>query len=216
MEKKEKLVGSIVMIVMCLIFLIVGYFCTKPKANNAEVTVKNDQVKNKEEVIIDKSNSSQEKEYYNEYKKIVVEIKGEVKKPNVYDMKYGTRVYELIDKAGGYTKNADTTCVNGSMKLKDEDCIIICKKGEENKTNNNTINRSNSIRESSSGSDKIDINAATKEDLKTLPGVGEVTAEKIIDYRDKNGGFTSVDELTKVDRIGEKTLAKFKDKIQVR
>ncbi|MCY6959722.1 ComEA family DNA-binding protein [Clostridium brassicae] len=216
MEKKEKLVGSIVMIVMCLIFLIVGYFCTKPKANNAEVTVKNDQVKNKEEVIIDKSNSSQEKEHYNEYKKIVVEIKGEVKKPNVYDMKYGTRVYELIGKAGGYTENADTTCVNGSMKLKDEDCIIICKKGEENKTNNNTINRSNSIKESSSGSDKIDINAATKEDLKTLPGVGEVTAEKIIDYRDKNGGFTSVDELTKVDRIGEKTLAKFKDKIQVR
>ncbi|WMJ82329.1 ComEA family DNA-binding protein [Clostridium sp. MB40-C1] len=216
MEKKEKLIGSIVMIVMCLIFLTVGYFGTKPKANNAEVTVQNDQVKNKEEVIIDKSNSSQEKEHNNEYKKIVVEIKGEVKKPKVYDMKYGTRVYELIEKAGGYTENADTTCVNGSMKLKDEDCIIICKKGESNKTNNNTINRSNSIKESSSESDKIDINAATKEDLKTLPGVGEVTAEKIIEYRDKNGGFTSVDELTKVDRIGEKTLAKFKDKIQVR
>jgi competence protein ComEA len=62
----------------------------------------------------------------------------------------------------------------------------------------------------------VNVNTATKEELMTVPGIGEVTAQKIIDYREKNGDFQKIEDLTKVDRIGEKTLAKFKDKIEAR
>lgn len=220
MDKKEKLIGSIVMVVGCLIFLLVGYFSSKPEAYNSDIVFKNQATeKKKDEVIVDNSKNSKRKSTEitsNDYKTIVVEIKGQVKNPNVYVMEFGSRVYELIQKAGGYTTNADTSSVNGSMKLKDEDCIIVYSKDEiKNSKISNTLN----IRNSSSGAQenrKINLNTATKEELKTLPGIGEVTAQKIIDYREQNGGFSSVEDLKKISRIGEKTIEKFKDKIEAR
>lgn len=216
MDKKEKTIGSLIIAFICIIFLLVGYVATKPSSTiTEEVTSTDKKGKDKENVLVDNSKQLEDNSIENEYKTIVVEIKGEIKKPSVYEMKYGSRVYELIEKAGGYTDKADTVGVNASMKLKDEDCIVIYGKGES--PNNNTKNniRTN-ISSNSSDSDKIDINLATKEELKTLPGVGEVTAQKIIEYRENNGGFSSVEDITKIDRIGEKTLSKFKDKIKVR
>lgn len=220
MDKKEKLIGSIVMGIGCLIFLLVGYFSSKPEAYNTDVVFKKQAIEEKkEEVIVDNSQNSNRKlteTTSNDYKTIVVEIKGQVKKPNVYVMKFGSRVYELIQKAGGYTANADTSSVNGSMKLKDEDCIIVYSKDEiKNSKIPNTLNRMNSSTEAGDNG-KINLNTATKEQLKTLPGIGEVTAQKIIDYREQNGGFSSVEDLKKISRIGEKTIEKFKDKIEVR
>lgn len=220
MDKKEKLIGSIVMVVGCIIFLLVGYFSSKPEAYNSDIVFKSEAIeKKKDEVVVDNSKNSNIKSTEitsNDYKTIVVEIKGQVKKPNVYVMEFGSRVYELIEKAGGYTAKADTSSVNGSMKLKDEDCIIVYSKDDiKNSKIPNIVNTSNS----STGveqSGKINLNTATKEELKTLPGVGEVTAQKIIDYREQNGGFSSVEDLKKISRIGEKTIEKFKDKIEVR
>ncbi|MCY6355737.1 helix-hairpin-helix domain-containing protein [Clostridium sp. ZS2-4] len=220
MDKKEKLIGSIVMVTGCLIFLLVGYFSSKPEAYNTDVVFKNQTAeKKKQEVIVDNSQNSNTKPTEitsNDYKTIVVEIKGQVKNPNVYVMKFGSRVYELIQKAGGYTVKADTFSVNGSMKLKDEDCIMVYSKEEiKNSRMPNQLNRINSTTgEEERG--KINLNTATKEELKTLPGIGEVTAQKIIDYREQNGGFSSVEDLKKISRIGEKTIEKFKDKIEVR
>ncbi|MCY6371847.1 helix-hairpin-helix domain-containing protein [Clostridium ganghwense] len=220
MDKKEKLIGSIVMVVGCLIFLVVGYFSSKPKAYNSDNVFKKQSIGNKSgEVIVNNSRDSDNnssKADSNDYKTIIVEIKGQVRKPNVYEMKFGSRVYELIQKAGGYTPNADTYSVNGSMKLNDEDCIVIYSKDEmKNSKIPNTLNRVHSTA-GSQEKGKININIATKEELKTLSGVGDVTAQKIIDYREQNGGFSSINELTKINRIGEKTVAKFKDKIEVR
>lgn len=220
MDKKEKLIGSIVMVIGCLIFLLVGYFSSKPKAYNSDIVFKSQATeKKKDEVIVDNSQNSNIKPTEitsTDYKTIVVEIKGQVKKPNVYVMKFGSRVYELIKKAGGYTANADTSSVNGSMKLKDEDCIIVYSKDEiKNAKIPNTLNRMN-LSTGVEENGKINLNTATKEQLKTLPGIGEVTAQKIIDYREQNGGFSSVEDLKKISRIGEKTIEKFKDKIEVR
>ena len=63
---------------------------------------------------------------------------------------------------------------------------------------------------------KININSATKEELKTIPGIGDVMAQKIIDYREQNGSFSSVEDLKNIDRIGDKTLEKIKDKVDIR
>lgn len=223
MDKKNKLIGSIIIVVGCTIFLIVGYFLSKPKAfNNEDVFLDNNisSSKNKNQVILeDKSGNGKTDKKMNteEFKKIVVEIKGEVKNPNVYTMEYESRIYDLVEKAGGFTEKADKMSINCSMKLKDEDCIVVYSKGET--PNSNAVNNKDSLNRKSSTaakSDKIDINTASKEELKTLPGVGDVTAEKIIDYREENGGFKSIDELTKVNRIGPKTLEKFREKIEAR
>ena len=99
--------------------------------------------------------------------------------------------------------------MNLAKKVRDEDYIFI-----------DTLDSSTGSGGASQGgvsSDGIvNVNTATKEELMTLPGVGDVTAQKIIDYREKNGDFQKIEDLTKVDRIGEKTLAKFKDKIEAR
>lgn len=224
MEKKEKIIGSIIMIVICTIFLIVGYILSKPKAyNNDDIFIKNNNRSNeyKDSIIVDKSNEiGENNSAKEEFKNIIVEIKGEVKSPNVYTMDYGSRVYDLVKKAGGFTEKADKLSINCSMKLKDEDCIIIYNKDEKERTSSPYANTDSSRNEgsfnSSLSSGKININTAGKEELITLPGIGDVTAEKIIDYREKNGKFNSIEDLTKIDRIGEKTLDKFKDKIEVR
>ncbi|MCB2292541.1 helix-hairpin-helix domain-containing protein [Clostridium algoriphilum] len=160
---------------------------------------------------------------------IKVDIKGAVKDPGVYEIEKGSRVTDLIKLAGGGTKDADLDATNLSSKLNDEDCIIISKKGEAAKQQplQSTISQSNvpksttnnSAVSSSSGKEIdtiIDINTASKEELKTLTGIGDAKADVIIEYREQNGGFKSVEELTKVGGIGEKTLSKFVDKIDIK
>lgn len=104
--------------------------------------------------------------------------------------------------------------MNLAKRLKDEDYVYV----DELKNNNDDIKseKNNSKEGSINNNGKININKASKEELKTIPGVGEVTAEKIIDYREKNRGFNSIDELKKIERIGEKTFEKFKDKVDIR
>ena len=159
---------------------------------------------------------------------IKVDIKGAVKSPGVYEIKKGSRVTDLIKLAGGGTKDADLNATNLSKKLNDEDCIIINKNGEVNKiqtpngstSNSSTTNLTKSNTVSSSDNKEkggiININTASKEELMTLTGIGEAKADIIIDYRKQNGGFKSVVELTKVGGIGEKTLSKFVDKIDIK
>lgn len=227
MEKKEKLIGSIVMIIGCTIFLIIGYTLSQPSINNEkDVLAKNNtNIKSMEnKVIVDNTNSEVAMNNIEDLKSIMVEIKGEVKNPNVYTLNYGSRIYDLINKAGGFTEKADTMNINSSMKLNDEDCIIVYSREQVRDMNfSNTTLPSNKINTNLSKSnligslnDKINLNRATKEELMTLPGVGEVTAQKIIDYRQEKGGFSSIDELKNIDRIGDKTIEKFIDKIEVR
>lgn len=222
MEKKEKVIGSIVILIGCTIFLVVGYILSKPKAYNNDIFVSSNSSTSeaKDAVIVDNSQDSSIGSSKDEFKSIVVEIKGEVKNPDVYTVDFGSRVNDLVKKAGGFTEEADDLGINLSMKLVDEDCIVVYKKGQGDNAGIPGANTIRNINEESTVStlnnEKININTATKEELMTLPGIGEVTAERIIEYRESNGEFSSIEDLTKVDRIGEKTLSKFKDKIQVR
>lgn len=139
-------------------------------------------------------------------KKIYVDIQGAVNKPNVYELNDGERVFFLINLAGGLKKNADVSTINRASKLTDGMKILIPFKNSSN--NENHTNDSNI-------QNKVNINTATKETLMSLDGVGEKTAQKIIDYRNKNNGFKDISEIKNVDRIGDKTFSKLKENICV-
>lgn len=246
MKKKEKIIGSLIIAVVAIGFLFVGYSKTNDKKiseddmerlflstekeeeqseSNLKETKKNDDIEENEKV---NSNESSEEESSN-IEKIVVEIKGEVKNPNVYVLENGSRIYELIEKSGGPTEEADLSNINRALYLSDGQCVVVrnindvqdeTEDLEEALNDENSKNVSNnSPKEKISSSDEsstININTASKETLMTLNGIGESKAQAIIDYREEIGGFKSVDEITNISGIGEKTLEKIKDKISIK
>ena len=139
---------------------------------------------------------------------IFVDIKGEVKKPGVYQMKVGDRVKDALDAAGGLTDEADSQKVNLAKRLEDQMVIVVPKVGEEAEE---IPAGATSKEEAKEG--KVNINTATVEELKTLKGVGEKKAEAIIEYRKKNGSFKTKEDLMKVRGIGKKLFESFEERI---
>ena len=139
---------------------------------------------------------------------IFVDIKGEVKKPGVYQMKAGDRVKDALEAAGGLTDEADSQKVNLAKRLEDQMVIVVPKVGEEAEE---IPAGATSKEEAKEG--KVNINTATVEELKTLKGVGEKKAEAIIEYRKKNGSFKTKEDLMKVRGIGKKLFESFEERI---
>ena len=139
---------------------------------------------------------------------IFVDIKGEVKKPGVYQMKAGDRVKDAIDAAGGLTAEADSQKVNLAQRVEDQMVIVVPKVGEEAEEIPAGETRKEATKEG-----KVNINTATVEELKTLKGVGEKKAEAIIEYRKKNGSFKTKEDLMKVRGIGKKLFDSFQERI---
>ena len=147
-----------------------------------------------------------------EEKEVMIDIKGEIENPGIYEATEDNRVMDIINQAGGLKSDADTSDINLSMKVEDEMVIIVPKKDEELKEepsikNDASINKN----EIPPVSGKVSINSATKEELMTVKGIGEVKANKIIEYRNTNGKFNSLEELTNVSGIGTKTFEKIKE-----
>lgn len=141
--------------------------------------------------------------------KILVEIKGEVKRPNVYEVEEGSIIRDLIDIAGGLTEKANINKINRAEKLRANQLIII--PDNESIVSGTIINNEGS----SSNDGIININSASLSDLQKINGVGAVKAQSIIDYREKNGGFKSIEDIKNVDGVGDKTFEKIKDKISI-
>lgn len=139
----------------------------------------------------------------------IVDIKGEVNRPGVYEVNTTSRVNDVIQLAGGFTDEADQNFVNLAQKVQDEMVIIIPKIGEEHQilsgSSNMTIDDS-----------RVNINQASKEELETLPGIGPAKAQAILDFREENGSFKEVEDLLQVNGIGEKTLENLIEYIDVR
>ncbi|EEH99157.1 MULTISPECIES: helix-hairpin-helix domain-containing protein [Clostridium] len=145
-------------------------------------------------------------------KMIVVEIKGEVANPDVYEISEGSIIRDLITKAGGVTNEANIDKINRADKLRDNQLIVIPNKNELSNANTNI----NVSKEGNTAEDGIiNINTASLEELQKINGVGEVKAKSIINYREKNGGFKSIDEMKNIEGIGDKTFEKMKDQITI-
>lgn len=161
----------------------------------------------KETLTINSSNIS------NKEGKIGVYISGEIKKEGVYYLDKDARVANLIDIAGGLTEKADISKINPAQKLNDSDKIIVPEKkyNDESSTIDEGFNDESSQNESSIN-DKININTATKDELTTLNGIGEATANKIINYR-KNNPFKEIEDIMNVPGIGEAKFNNIKEDI---
>lgn len=136
---------------------------------------------------------------------IIIDISGEIKNPGIYKMKGKVRLYEIIDKAGGLKEEANINSINQARYVKDGEKIIIPSSKNSQGMDKESISNGNNL---------VNINTASKEELLKLPGIGEVTAEKIINYRDNNN-FTKIEDLKNVNGIGMATYNKLKDLICV-
>jgi len=142
---------------------------------------------------------------------IVVHVAGAVEKPGVYEMQEGERIYQAIEKASPKAE-ADINLLNLASRLSDGQKIIVPKKGEGLPS----ASTSQGVAPTGEGNaEKISLNQATKEELKTLPSIGDKRADDIIAYRESHGGFKKIEDLKEVSGIGEKTYDKLKDKVSL-
>lgn len=142
---------------------------------------------------------------------IMIHISGQVYKPGLIELKAGSRVIDAVELAGGLKAEADLDRINLAKKLEDEEKIYISKIGEEALPLE--VVGSSPVGHTVGG--KININNCSKEELMTLPGIGEVLAGRIIDYREANP-FKSIEDIRNVSGIGEKRFEEIKDLIIIR
>lgn len=152
-------------------------------------------------------NTSNEDNEGSKAQQIQVHVAGEVNKPGVYTLEANARIMDAVNAAGGFTAKADQNALNLAKNVEDGEQIKI----ESIGSSDVTTNQSSGTSQNNNG--KININTADLSQLQTLSGVGPSTAQKIIDYRNANGKFKSIDEIKNVSGIGEKTFAKFANMI---
>lgn len=170
---------------------------------------------------------------------VFVDIKGEVIKPGVYEIEKSKKVIDVIQLAGGFTEQADTSLINLARQVTNEMVIIIYSKEEVAKAleseeeiikivdkqcvcpeikNDACLNSESSTATDDTGvtdTTLVNINTATLEELQTLSGIGESKAQAIIEYRETVGQFEKIEDLMEVPGIGEALYEKIKDYLTV-
>jgi competence protein ComEA len=139
---------------------------------------------------------------------LIVDVAGAVRKPGVYEFAEGERVVDAIERAGGPMPKADLSLLNLAAMLVDGTQILVPKTG------NPAAGAPGGAAPGSSGG-LVNINTASATELETLSGIGEVLAGTIVEYRDQNGPFVSVDDLLDVSGIGPATLEEIRDQVTV-
>lgn len=160
--------------------------------------------------------------YIEEEVKMIIHISGEVKNPGIVTLEVGSRIMDAIKKAGGATREADLAQVNLAYELQDGQKVYIPNKKEKvteyitESSGNNVIVDGKNISNNNEGNDsKVNINTANLDELDSLPGIGPALAQRIIDYREQNGNFQSIEDLQNVKGIGDSKFSDIKDNIIV-
>ncbi|MGO4249121.1 helix-hairpin-helix domain-containing protein [Paenarthrobacter sp. RAF54_2] len=157
-------------------------------------------------------------------KMLLVHVAGAVQKPGVVSLPEGSRVFQAIDAAGGATASADLNGLNLAEVVTDGAKIHVPAAGEasgggtsqETGPANGAGGAAETKASPGSGGTKVNINTASVEELGTLPRVGPVTAQRIVDWRKEHGAFASVDELDAIDGIGPKLMESLQDLVTVK
>lgn len=153
---------------------------------------------------------------------IWVDVSGAVARPGVYELPDNARVFEAIEAAGGFLEQADTQWLNQALALQDGQKIQVYTRKETEELKSQGISEQNgdgqqeslfSSKEETRG--KVNLNTATMEGLQEIPGIGEVRAKAILEYRQQVGGFQSIEEIQQVPGIKGKTYEKIVDYICV-
>lgn len=236
-KRKYIRVVAITLFVMLLVLIVVRKMhleSVNVKNNDFEDNeifdlIKNDDSNNKDMVVLNDDKNNLDNDFKNgnsnEIDRIIIDIKGEVVYPGVYEIDNNTRIIDAINMAGGLTLDADTSGINLSSKIRDEDVIIIYSNNKDSEyyKDKRIDNKNDNFNVEDGGNNKnndkdeivlIDINTATSEELCSLPGIGEVKAKKIIEYR-KKSRFNTIEDIMNVSSIGEKLFESIKAYIKV-
>lgn len=205
---------TIIFITIIIIFIIsIYYFFIKDKEYTEYNTNFN--------ILNQIEENAKEEETKN---KIKIYITGAVKNEGIYELDENSRIADSIEKAGGITEDANINNINLAYVLEDGMKIYIPKNRDKieikddtniyvSKENGNTSISKNTS--SNTQKDKININTATQAELETLPGIGPSIATKIINYRKENGKFTKIEDIKKVNGIGNSKYLQIKDLIKI-
>ena len=139
---------------------------------------------------------------------ILVDVAGWVRRPGVYEFAEGARVIDAIDAAGGARPGAVLSSLNLAAPLVDGTQVLVPKESESAPTTETGTG-------TSEATGLVNVNSATNAELETLPGIGEVIAQAIVDHRTENGPFTSVEQLVDVSGIGDATLENIRELVTV-
>lgn len=187
------IISIIIVMILCIVFI-------KQKQNDNLFYIDSSETESNQNTEI-KDEDAEER------KIIFVHVIGEVEKPGLIDLSEGSRIFDAVEKTGGFTTNADITKINLAYVLEDGQKIVI-PSVEETKVEESFNDYIESdagegvIEEATTSSGKIDINSASQTEIETLPGIGPSLASKIIAYRNLNGKYKSVEDLKNVSGIG--------------
>ena len=146
---------------------------------------------------------------------IMVHIIGAVYAPGVYEVPYGSRVFQVLDLAGGHTSEADLELINLVAVVHDGLQIRIPAIGDEPQEIYQGQASQGTGTAATTADARVNINLANLTELQTLPGIGPVIAQNIIDFRDASGGFNSIEDLLNVQRIGPAIFENIRDRVAV-
>ena len=217
-NKKNKI---LLIVIVAIVEISSYYFIFDRKEewlNNQEQNLEiKEEIKTNDQI---ENNSNEQQLEKNE--NIIVHVSGAVNKEGIVELKNNSRIIDAIDKAGGLKDEADITNINLAYIIEDGMKIHIPSKEEKESTiivesniDSGTVEQSNEIKSNNNKKLKININTATKTDLETLPGIGESTALKIIEYRKEKGKFKLIEDIKQVNGIGENKFNKIKELITV-
>ena len=191
----------IIIILLIIIAIVSSYFFTKDSTT---------------ETIITNDLFMKDQSYYTKISEIIIHIDGEVVSPGIVTLNDGSRISDAISAAGGLTENADLTNVNLAYVLHDGQKIHIPNISDEKNLQTVIQDAGNNVIVSDSiAQPRININKASQSELESLPGIGSSIAMKIIEYRESNGKFKSIEEIMNVNGIGESKYNIIKDYISI-
>lgn len=211
LTKKQKI---IVIAIAGIVAIGIMYFIYNKNQVKEDINIENEILVNN--VITNENNTNDDL--------VIIHITGSVKNPGIVKLKEGSRIEDAIEAAGGLTENADITKVNLAYVVEDGTKIKIPSTSEEDigdediidsKSGDNIIIEENTV-SSNNSTQTININKATEKEFETLPGIGPSLASKIIEYRNQNGKFGSIEDIKNVNGIGDNKYEKIKDLITVK
>ena len=211
LTKKQKI---IVIAIAGIVAIGIMYFIYNKNQVKEDINIENEILVNN--VITNENNTNDDI--------VIIHITGSVKNPGIVKLKEGSRIEDAIEAAGGLTENADITKVNLAYIVEDGTKIKIPSASEEDigdddiidsKSGDNIIIEENTI-SSNNSTQTININKATDKEFETLPGIGPSLASKIIEYRNQNGKFGSIEDIKNVNGIGDSKYEKIKNLITVK
>jgi len=231
MKKRLKNSKKVFLLIIISILIIIGYYIYYRSNNYYKEYEKDIEIEetievNEENMLntekkLDETNGEEVKDKKEE--RIIVHITGEVKHWGVLELEKGSRIIDAVNKAGGFTDEADIEKVNLAYELTDGVKVYIPSKNIDKESNITTQkyitmeSGDNEIVEETemkqSGNTLVNINEATQTELETLPGIGPSIALKIISYRKENGKFSSIEDIKNVSGIGENKFESIRELI---